>query len=382
MQVSNPIKRQSARDPSIDAFRGIAVLSVALYHYTSRWMPPEHPRNVYGYAAPNSHLFSLGFLGVEPFFVISGIVITMTVMRSSSALDFAIRRVARILPPYIAAMIITAILAQLLPWPRELAFSWKTFGENLVMPLLPFQSDFVDGVYWSLGVEIEFYVIVAVGVMLSRDWFWAIVAFVCVLTSVAVHLTDHFGRESIDPYAPFFLFGMATWFCVKELKGKSARDLQRNRLAAAVLALSGLSLVAIDAPIWIAGKYISMETAGIYLSVTIGLLTVTFAMGSLRPAILNFVLNAFAWVGRPSYSIYLIHQAIGVALIAILVRAGIGDTWAPLLVLAGVIIAGRIMWRKIEEPGDKRLKRWLRAIFEKPDDTSSPVRAVGAPDGS
>src|ERR1700761_6588517 len=96
----------------IDGLRAIAVVPVVLYHY--------------GIAG-----FSGGFVGVDVFFVISGFLITSLIfaeMREGtfSVAGFYERRARRILPALFAMMAVSAVLALLLLFPRDLT----RFGES------------------------------------------------------------------------------------------------------------------------------------------------------------------------------------------------------------------------------------------------------------
>lgn len=94
------------RNNIIDAFRGLAILAVMAYHYTIRW--PD----LYGFEHTYSPIFGLGKYGVHLFFVVSGLVITMTVLRSADAIEFAVRRFARLYPAFVAAACVTFVCMQ------------------------------------------------------------------------------------------------------------------------------------------------------------------------------------------------------------------------------------------------------------------------------
>src|SRR2546423_3808210 len=84
----------------LDALRGVPVLMVLAYHYTTRFgelFPLA--------AAPAS--FPFGAYGVELFFVISGFVIFMTLDRSERPADFLPARFSRLYPAYWAAVLTT-----------------------------------------------------------------------------------------------------------------------------------------------------------------------------------------------------------------------------------------------------------------------------------
>ena len=145
--------------PQIDSLRAFAVLAVVAFHLNGALLPG-------------------GFVGVDVFFVISGYVVSSTLMRNSSlsfgrfALQFYSRRIMRILPALLVCMIVTTIFtAAFIPssWLSQsnyvtllLAllglsnFSLMFAGDNYFAP----RVDFNPATHtWSLGVEEQFYLI-------------------------------------------------------------------------------------------------------------------------------------------------------------------------------------------------------------------------------
>lgn len=95
-----------ARYRSLDAWRGVACISVVIYHL--RPLENQYPVDTLLYQVPY-----WGFLGVPVFFVISGYCIAATaaatVRRGGSTAEYFFRRVRRIYPPYLLIFAIAAL---------------------------------------------------------------------------------------------------------------------------------------------------------------------------------------------------------------------------------------------------------------------------------
>ena len=145
--------------PDIDGLRAAAVLSVMLYHLKATLLPG-------------------GFVGVDVFFVISGFVVTSSLVAnppgslSGFVGEFYARRLARILPALVLVLVASAFAATLFipkAWLSDLSeqtAKYAFFGlSNWVMQS---NSDFYFAPRaefnpyvqtWSLGVEEQFYLI-------------------------------------------------------------------------------------------------------------------------------------------------------------------------------------------------------------------------------
>jgi peptidoglycan/LPS O-acetylase OafA/YrhL len=88
------VKKNEERVHNIDAFRGIAVLMVIFFHGFSRWN--------YGFTVDKSTGIAMvskyGWMGVELFFLISGYVILLSLLRTSTIIDFIGKRWRRLFP--------------------------------------------------------------------------------------------------------------------------------------------------------------------------------------------------------------------------------------------------------------------------------------------
>ena len=146
----------TTRTYGIDLLRGVACVSVIAFHYLARgalagWMP-ELP-------LPLLEPFArYGFLGVHLFFMVSGFVIFMSAIGRTPR-EFVASRVSRLYPALWFAAPVTMLL---MLWHANpvLTVSWQDFFWNLTLMPQYVGAQFVDGAYWSLAVELQFYIFV------------------------------------------------------------------------------------------------------------------------------------------------------------------------------------------------------------------------------
>jgi len=205
------VRRQShvtgTRVNEIDLLRFFAALAVVFFHYSFR-----------GYAAdamsvmPYPLLASVskyGGLGVELFFMISGFVILMTAA-SGNLRRFIISRIVRLYPAFWACCTITFAVTIAIGEPRYSA----SVGQYLVnMTML---SGFVgvpsiDDVYWSLFVELKFYALVAIVLLIGRIQQAQTFIVLWLVASIALelHPIGKLRYLLLTDYSAFFIAGAA-----------------------------------------------------------------------------------------------------------------------------------------------------------------------------
>ena len=154
--------KHAPRLEGLDALRGLAALSVVLYHYTA-WYGYDDG----GHPAPGTSLvFVHGNFGVDLFFIISGFVITMTLERTRSLADFLFARLARLYPAFLASFLVT--VAALIVFPRSLP-GLGLVAANLTMMPEVFGERLIDGSYWTLYHEIAIAMLSVAGSTILDD---------------------------------------------------------------------------------------------------------------------------------------------------------------------------------------------------------------------
>lgn len=196
--------------PDIDALRGIAVLAVFAYHLDERWLPG-------------------GFTGVDVFFVISGYVVSGSLLNHQEQPfwqqlgGFYQRRIRRLVPNLLCNIAVTSLAIALLVPPEEsrglfttavkALYGWSNnhlalgatdyFG--LDAHLNPLSHT------WSLGVEEQFYLVFPL--LLLFLWRWRrgrwLIPGLSVLVTVSLLLSLLWTRQ--DPVLAFFLMPSRFW---------------------------------------------------------------------------------------------------------------------------------------------------------------------------
>ncbi|MEO6368343.1 MAG: acyltransferase, partial [Steroidobacteraceae bacterium] len=134
----------------LDAMRGIAALSVLMFHYANQFQQTYHHLGNIPFS------FELGKYGVQLFFVISGFVIFWTLDRTRRAGDFVLHRFARLFPTYWTCLAITAGLVAIAGLPNQ-RVGYLDILLNITMFPDFLSARSVDGSYWTLQIELFFY---------------------------------------------------------------------------------------------------------------------------------------------------------------------------------------------------------------------------------
>ncbi|MET1162136.1 MAG: acyltransferase [Pseudoxanthomonas sp.] len=328
----------SSRVVELDALRGIAALAVVAFHYTTQY------GLLYGHTPPLGFGFPLGNYGVNLFFLISGFVIFMTLERTRTAMDFVVSRFSRLFPAYWTAMAVTAAVVYAIGMPDQ-RLPLHDVLLNLTMMQQILGGEHLDGSYWTLQVELFFYAQMLLWFMLGQLKRIHLIILLWLALAVGygevVQHRMHFSylaRELlILQHIPFFALGIL-FYRVHTRPQENLRN----------YALMALCLVAIGIVSPLVFVWVGLGCCAIFL------LFVHNLLWWLRGAF-------FAFLGSISYSLYLLHQAIGFAVINRLEHAGVVSPLACLLALGLVLALATALTYGVERPAMRRIRSWRRA---------------------
>jgi peptidoglycan/LPS O-acetylase OafA/YrhL len=354
-----PSAKKIGHRPDIDGLRALAVLSVLIYHLDKSWLPG-------------------GYTGVDVFFVISGFVVTGSLVGSNRPAflafinEFYARRLARILPALVAVLVASAFAATLfIPHAWLSAFSESTakyafFGlsnwalQNNADTYFAPQAELNPYTHtWSLGVEEQFYLIVPV---LIFFWVHAMSRSRETGTRFAIGLLASLTAASLiaciltnrsQPLVAFYFIGCRFWelgigvllYLVTSRKTDTPWTLRHPRLrqytawlGLAFLVISFCLVFPIFFP-WPGALFPTLGTA----------LIIAGAQADPKETWIGRMLGSrpFVWVGLRSYSLYLWHWPV-----YILLRWTVGLKTYPIIAIAAITTTALAMfsYRWIELP--------------------------------
>jgi len=208
----------------IDGLRGVAVLSVILFHIDSRLLPG-------------------GFVGVDIFFVISGYLISLHIFNEIEAGRFSLaefyrRRIKRIAPAMLTVVAVTLAVTQSLFIPDDAETAAEAAFFSLFSLANVYFWKFLDASYfaastdeqpflhlWSLGVEEQFYIIWPLLLMVFYRGRSTKFVVYCLIAAAASFLLG----DLLFPHDPSFVYYMLPTRAGELLLGALAAQLILRR---------------------------------------------------------------------------------------------------------------------------------------------------------
>ncbi|MEU3494103.1 acyltransferase [Kitasatospora cineracea] len=358
---------------ALDALRIVAALLVVFHHYVGYGGGPSGSESAWTKPAwvvfPTAErLAAYTWTGVELFFIISGFVICMSSWGRSLG-DFFKSRVVRLYPAYWFAVLLTTAVLTLWPLVRR-PLDLRDVLLNLTMLQEPFKVGSVDAVYWTLWVEMRFYLLFAL-VVWKGVTYRRVVAF-CLLWTVASVLVAA-GRAPfadyllMPEYSPYFVAGMAMYLMYR---------FGPTLLLWGIVGTSWLFSV----------HQVSLYSVNLSggLGRPMGAWPAVVLMTVAYLAMIALALGKLSWLrgrwltvaGALTYPLYLLHEHIGWTAIRLL-RHHLAP-W-PLVgaLTAGMLLAAWLVHRFVERPLSALLSRGMTRALETVREL--PADAPGAP---
>jgi peptidoglycan/LPS O-acetylase OafA/YrhL len=360
-----------------NGLRGIASLSVIIGHYLGAfWALPEAVKELTGMtqAAVNSPAVAglvnlspvnFGAFGVALFFIISGFVIPFS-FQSYGRLDFFVGRFFRIYPTYwiglTASLTVLAIGGYALDAPFPHSHSQLLYGYLIGARDVVWVKS-VDGVVWTIEIELKFYMICGLIAPWLREGSLkvflvpvALLAISCILgaTLPTAQTTTFFFVALSAPYLIFMFIGVAFNY------------LHRGKITfwAAVAAAPATLLM-----YWMAHQFGFSFGNPFVLTyvVAVAVFTLTMRFSAIVGAIptINF------WADI-SYPLYVVHGLTGYVLIEVMITFGFGAWPAVVLAFVAVVALATTLHMLIETPSREMGRKIAASMRNLPSFGESP----------
>jgi peptidoglycan/LPS O-acetylase OafA/YrhL len=325
---------------NFDLIRLFAASEVAFKHVLLEHLP-----------ARDEQLWVLSvFPGVPIFFLISGFLIFKSFYHSGSIRKFAINRVLRVYPALIVCFVVSVGLVLLSGYMKigMLATSefWIWAAAQLSFVQIynaPFLRGFgvgsLNGSLWTIGVELQFYVLTPILFYLTQDrkWMWPLLFFVFAGANLLMRYwgeTEFLPRlYSLNSPPWFFMFILGAWIFTRPDWLERIKQLNLGLLVAGYLAMTA------------AGWWLGFRVTGNWInpvSYTV-LAIIVIKLAYTKPWLSGRLLKQ----NDISYGIYIYHMPISNLL---LFYGLLGSVWYALLAMALAVCFAAASWWLAERP--------------------------------
>ena len=349
---------------ALDHVRALAAFCVFTWHF----IHGESGSPVAFAGAPRLFPLALldeGHCGVALFMCLSGYLFAKLLDgREIDYKAFFWNRLIRLAPLLFLILFFDAILCMTTNGTWAFLAYWRVAAMGFVMPFMP-----LDNGAWSIIVEVHFYILLPLLLVLSRRW--ALALPLCLGVAVALRATLWASGEDVQQLAYWTLIGRIDQFLLGMLAWRY-RHLVAGRHWLAASAATGFSLA-----------YYAFDLAGGFFNAGPGVPSMLWVVwptvealgwasliayydGSFAPRT-DGISGAIARAGTYSYSIYLLHFYF-VFRAAWLIDRYVVDLsnfyvacGASLLCFALMVPVGRLSYRCVEEPFLRLRKPYVRA---------------------
>lgn len=358
-QTSSPIKNtyaHSGRLHELDALRGLAALSVVLFHYTYN-QPHINP----------DFAFRYGITGVDLFFMISGFTISLSLNKISHWKNFVVYRFGRLYPAFWTCVFITSVFILIYDYKQ---FSLYDVLINMTMVPAYFGIEDLDGSYWTLAIEIVFYAWILGVYIAGKIKNIELAGFLTLAAMLMFHFFGSYypafyqvmvSKMQLINHFPLFFSGIL--FYQFSQRGFSLENL-------------ALMIISVLASLYLHDKggrsmYLISYREHLWIILFYHVLFALLIYGKIkflaRPQLI--------FLGTISYSLYLLHQYMGRKIIdSIVVHTQVNSYLVIFLVVLLNIFIAYVVTKFIEIPANQYIRnRYKNATIITPVSTLQPV---------
>lgn len=319
---------------TVNALRAIAALSVCIFHFVNHH--DEHG-DLFSPGHPIRAFFYYGLEGVYIFFVISGLVIPMSLDKANYDIAlwwrFLTRRWLRLQPPYILSLIVVGMVAVWYAlWDRQSPdIDFHRVFHHLTFTAPWYGYEWYQDIYWTLAVEFQYYIFIALAFAIFRSRHITLRLGFWLLFLYSSAWFDHDMKYVFFFHAPPFAIGIALWWYYK--------GYHDQYLTTALCTLA------------------SVETWFEISPATMLVTSCTFAI----ILWINWKEHIAQWLGDISYSIYLCHGFSGSYVLwnfSYLATSNWSKCLILIIAVMASILAARMFYWIIEKPS----MRWASRI--------------------
>jgi exopolysaccharide production protein ExoZ len=324
------------RYQNIELLRFIAALAVVYFHAVGTLRAGG-----FSEIGPNP-LTELGAAGVDVFFVISGFVIFLSLTRKNrTPIEFARDRLIRLVPAYwiltVSQIVVLASVAILRGTEVPFDFSWTIqslfFLSQPVGNSVPIISQ-----GWSLEIEMLFYLLVAVGLVIKNS--------VANILFPAVALVSLVGFGLLPDLALEFIFGGLLGYLYTRIKFPAPVAIGAGVIGI-ILFVAPVILGAGDAPRW----------------VTWGIPSILVVFSAINLPQLEW--KILPTLGAASYPVYLLHMIV-INIVSPIISIFGSSTAMFFFALVACLILSQALGIFFDKLIDKPISRFLKARINKP----------------
>ncbi len=318
-----------AKNRNLQCLRGIAILLVAVFHFTWRWQD-FYP---WGKYVSDSWFFVMTN-GVQLFFMISGWVIYASLIRTGSFFKFIKNRMIRLAVPLFLIAPLLYIFQKMFPvepfkevFPNQILTSISMINPSYFLFFFDIKTDWITGVQWTLTYEITFYLLSSfVFYKISQrhvfEFMLGITNFILIANYLYLYLNNQIGqgyylKDVNSPSVEYVIqqSGLLhlSWFVL----GMWFYKFNSNRQSKKVIAYLA-NLIFLCAWDISQGRVAFSQPKQTMFAIAMLTLFIIFFFqlkAQFSKRFLRSITQIFESLGNVSYEFYLLHEIVGVTLL-------------------------------------------------------------------